>query len=68
MYLFIMWDEYFDTNSVSEIRVKTTVYFGSGAIAKIDGIIEFLKARGISQILCMTGGRSIQANRCMGLC
>lgn len=53
-----MWDEYFDTNSVSEIRVKTTVYFGPGAIAKIDGIIESLKARGITQILCMTGGRS----------
>lgn len=53
-----MWDEYFDTNTVSEIRVKTTVYFGPGAIAKIDGIIESLKARGITQILCMTGGRS----------
>ena len=53
-----MWDEYFDTNSVSEIRVKTTVYFGPGAIAKIDGIIETLKARGIKQVLCMTGGRS----------
>ena len=53
-----MWDEYFDTNSVSEIRVKTTVYFGAGAVAKIDGIIETLKARGINHVLCMTGGRS----------
>ena len=53
-----MWDEYFDTNTVSEIRVKTTVYFGPGAIAKIDGIIESLKARGINQVLCLTGGRS----------
>lgn len=53
-----MWDDYFDTNSVSEIRLKTTVYFGSGSIAKIDGIIETLKARGINQVLCMTGGRS----------
>ena len=53
-----MWDEYFDTSSVSEIRLKTTVYFGPGAVAKIDGIIASLKARGISQVLCMTGGRS----------
>ena len=53
-----MWDEYFDTNTVSEIRLKTTVYFGPGAIAKIDGIIETLKARGVNQVLCMTGGRS----------
>ena len=53
-----MWDEYFDTNTVSEIRLKTTVYFGAGAIAKIDGIIETLKAQGVNQVLCMTGGRS----------
>lgn len=53
-----MWDEYFDTSSVSEIRLKTTVYFGPGAIAKIDGIISALKAQGINQVLCMTGGRS----------
>lgn len=53
-----MWDEYFDTSSVSEIRLKTTVYFGPGAIAKIDSIIASLKARGISQVLCITGGRS----------
>lgn len=53
-----MWDEYFDTNSISEIRLKTTTYFGPGAIAKIDDIINSLKSRGINQILCMTGGRS----------
>ena len=53
-----MWEEYFDVNSVSEIRLKTTTYFGPGAIAKIDGIISTLKARGINQVLCMTGGRS----------
>lgn len=53
-----MWDSYFDMNSISEIRLKTTVYFGPGAIAKIDGIIESLKSRGINQVLCITGGRS----------
>ena len=53
-----MWDNYFDTNTVSEIRLKTTVYMGPGAIKKIDGIVGELKDRGVSQILCMTGGRS----------
>ncbi len=53
-----MWDEYFDFNTVSEIRLKTTTYFGAGAIAKISGIVKSLKARGINQVLCMTGGRS----------
>ena len=53
-----MWDEYFNTDSVSEIRLKTTTYFGPGAISKIDDIIKNLKSRGINQVLCMTGGRS----------
>ncbi len=53
-----MWEDYFDMNAISEIRLKTTVYFGNGAIKKIDGIIENLKARGVNQVLCMTGGRS----------
>ena len=53
-----MWDNYFDMNTVSEIRLKTTVYMGPGAIAKIDFIAEELKKRGVNQVLCMTGGRS----------
>ena len=53
-----MWDEYFDTNSISEIRLKTTVYFGPGSITKINDIVKVLKSRGINHVLCMTGGRS----------
>ncbi|MBQ6773227.1 MAG: iron-containing alcohol dehydrogenase, partial [Synergistaceae bacterium] len=53
-----MWDEYFNTNSISEIRLKTTVYFGPGAIAKINDIVKVLKSRGVNHVLCMTGGRS----------
>lgn len=56
--LFTMWDEYFNTNSISEIRLKTTVYFGPGAIAKINDIVKVLKSRGVNHVLCMTGGRS----------
>ena len=53
-----MWDNYFDMNTVSEIRLKTTVSMGPGAIAKIDFIAEELKKRGVNQVLCMTGGHS----------
>ncbi len=53
-----MWDKYFDTSKVTEIRLKTTVYFGPGAAAKIDDIAGELKGRGVSQVLCVTGGRS----------
>lgn len=53
-----MWDKYFDTSKVTEVRLKTTVYFGPGAVAKIDDIAAELKKREISQVLCVTGGRS----------
>lgn len=53
-----MWDKYFDTSKVTKIRLKTTVYFGPGAAAKIDDIAGELKRRGVSQVLCVTGGRS----------
>lgn len=42
-----MWDKYFDMTGVSEIRLKTTVYMGPGAIKKIDDIIAEFKKRGI---------------------
>ncbi len=53
-----MWDDRFNECDVKEIRTKTTTYLGVGAIAKIDGIIGELKARGIDSLLCVTGGRS----------
>ena len=54
----VMWDSYFDMSGVSEIRLKTTVYLGPGAIEKIDFVVGELRKRGISQVLCVTGGRS----------
>ena len=38
-----MWDSYFDMNAVSEIRLKTTVFMGPGAIAKIDFIASIIR-------------------------
>lgn len=42
-------------NEVREIRSRTLVYFGVGAIAKIADICKDLKARGINKVLVMTG-------------
>jgi len=40
---------------VKEIRAKTTVYLGVGAIQKINDIAQNLKSMGIEKILVMTG-------------
>ena len=53
-----MWDAEFNEWEVREIRTKTTAYLGAGAIEKLDDIAAELKARGISKLLCVTGGRS----------
>ena len=50
-----MWEKDIDINAVREIRSKTLVYFGVGAIAKMDDIAKDLKARGINKILAVTG-------------
>ena len=44
-----MWEKDFDVNTVSEIRTRTSVFFGCGAINKIEDknwlkeLIEYLK-------------------------
>lgn len=54
-----MWEDNFDINEVKEIRVKTTVYLGVGAIAKMGDIAKDLKDnRGVTSVLCVTGGSS----------
>lgn len=53
-----MWDTTIDLYAVKEIRTRTTTYLGVGAIKKIHDIAAALKARGIDNILCVTGGRS----------
>ncbi len=50
-----MWEKDININEVREIRSRTLVYFGVGAIAKIADICKDLKARGISKLIVMTG-------------
>lgn len=51
-----MWEDDFNINEVKEIRVKTTVFLGVGAIEKINFIAGYLKEQGVKNVLCVTGG------------
>lgn len=53
-----MWEDSIDIREVKEIRTKTTVFLGVGAIEKIGFIAGELKRRGVSSALCVTGGGS----------
>lgn len=50
-----MWEDKININEVKEIRSKTTVYLGVGAIKKIYDIAENLKKSGINKVIVMTG-------------
>lgn len=50
-----MWENKIDINTVSEIRTKTTVYFGIGAINKMPQIAEALVKKGIGKVIVVTG-------------
>ena len=48
-----MWEKNVNINDVKEIRTRTTVYFGVGAIKKIDDILKNLKAKNVDKVLVM---------------
>ena len=50
-----MWEKDINVNQVFEIRTRTTVFFGCGAIEKIDYIAEQLKSKGIDKLVVMSG-------------
>jgi len=50
-----MWEKNIDINKVVEIRARTTVYFGVGAINKITDIAGVLKSKGIEKVIVVTG-------------
>lgn len=50
-----MWEKVININQVTEIRAKTTVYFGVGAINKIADISDVLVLRGIKKVIVVTG-------------
>lgn len=50
-----MWEQEIDIHQVREIRARTTVFLGVGAIKKIDDICADLKARGLTKLVVVTG-------------
>ena len=51
----INWENDLNINEVREIRTRTTVYFGCGAIQKINDIAKIYAERGINKVVVMSG-------------
>ena len=56
-----MWEKDININQVFEIRTRTTVFFGCGAIAKIDFIAKELKSKGIDKLIVVSGRNAYKA-------
>ena len=56
-----MFEKEIDINEIKEIRTRTLVYFGVGAIKKIEDICKDLKAKGINKLIVMSGKNAYKA-------
>lgn len=50
-----MWEKDVNINEINEILCKSHVYFGVGAIKKIDDIVLALKNKGIKKVIVISG-------------
>lgn len=50
-----MWEKDINIREVKELRVKPNVYFGVGAIEKIDDICADLKKKGVDKVIVVSG-------------
>lgn len=50
-----MWEKDMNINEVKEIRTRTCVYFGCGAINKIEDIAKDFKSKGLDKVIVMSG-------------
>ncbi len=50
-----MWEKDVNINEVKEILCKSNVYFGVGAIEKIDDIVQKLKEKDIKKVIVISG-------------
>ena len=53
-----MFSELYDIKDIKEIHLHGKLYFGVGAIARMDTIASELRRRGVESVLCLTGGSS----------
>lgn len=56
-----MWEKDINIHEVREIRTRTNVYFGVGAIQKINDIAKDIKNKGINKVIVMSGRNAYKA-------
>ena len=56
-----MWEKDLNINEVREIRTRTSVFFGVGAIKKIEDIARDLKSKGLDKVIVMSGKNAYKA-------
>ena len=56
-----MWEKDINIREVREIRTRTNVYFGCGAINKINDIAKEFKAKGLDRVIVMSGRNAYKA-------
>ncbi len=56
-----MWEKDINIHEVREIRTRTAVYFGCGAINKINDIAKDFKSKGLNKVIVMTGRNAYKA-------
>ncbi len=56
-----MWEKDINIHEVREIRTRTNVYFGVGAIQKIYDIAKDIKSKGIDKVIVMSGKNAYKA-------
>ncbi len=56
-----MWEKDINIHEVREIRTRTCVYFGCGAINKINDIAKDFKTKGLDRVIVMSGKNAYKA-------
>jgi len=62
-----MWSNDINIYEVKEIRTRTTVYFGVGAISKISDIANELNDRGIDKVIVVSGRNAYKTTGAWGV-
>ena len=57
-----MWIKDVDINQVVELRVKPNVYFGVGAINKMDDIAKDMKSKGLDKVIVVSGKNAYKSS------
>ncbi len=57
-----MWKSDVDINRVVELRVRPNVYFGFGAINKMEDIAKDMKSKGINKIVVVSGRNAYKSS------